>query len=63
MGIMGPIGSTYVPVTNLPAWVVDLLNGLIWLHLAVFVFFIIMLTRSFLNSQADEIEEDVKRVG
>ena len=50
----GPIGTEYVPVgKNLPMWVVNLLNGLILLHIAVFVFFIIMLTRSFMTAQKE----------
>jgi len=52
--MLGPIGSEYVPVKDtLPMWVVDLLNGLIMLHIVVFVFFIIMLTRSFMTAQKE----------
>jgi hypothetical protein len=51
----GPIGSEYVPVKNLPSWVVDLLNGLICAHLAAFFFFIIMLTRSFMKGDVEVV--------
>ena len=62
MAIWGPIGSEYVPVKNLPPWVIDLLNGLIIAHFCAFLFFVIMLTKSFMQTSQEDVDKDMKNI-